>query len=64
MMYLGWAVIEHFPFLFPADDDSDTSPHDYEGGGSDTEYGQHGLSLASQLSVGQHAFTQMQVRFS
>ena len=38
-----------FPFLL-ADDDSDNCPHDFEGGGSDLEYGLadlNGLNLNS-----------------
>lgn len=51
-------------FLFTADDDSDVSPHDFEGGGSDFEYnhiGSNGLSIGSHLNIGQHSFSQMQV---
>ncbi|XP_037905992.1 protein GDAP2 homolog isoform X1 [Hermetia illucens] len=46
------------------DDDSDTSPHDLEGGNSDLEYGtvdiNSGLNLSPHLNIGQHAFSQMQ----
>lgn len=64
-----------FFFLLLADDDSDTNPHDLEGGGSDLEYGgandggsgsggsgtSGGLNLGSHFSIGQHSFAQMQV---
>lgn len=40
-----------------ADDDSDSSPHDFEGGNIDLEYG-----LSSHMNIGQHAFSQMQVK--
>ncbi|XP_055614157.1 protein GDAP2 homolog [Uranotaenia lowii] len=41
------------------DDDSDTSPHDLEMG-SDVEYNNINLSLATHLAGGTHSFTQMQ----
>lgn len=49
---------------FSADDDSDTSPHDLEGGDIDLEYGPmggSGYSLGSHFNIGQHSFSQMQV---
>lgn len=51
--------------LLSADDDSDTSPHDLEGGGSDHDYTSinitGGLGLSSHLNIGQHSFSEMQV---
>lgn len=43
-------------FHLPADDESDTSPHDVEGGNVDLEYGTVLLNLQNHQS-----FTQMQV---
>lgn len=45
--------------MIEADDDSDTSPHDLEMG-SDVEYNNINLSLATHLTGGTHSFTQMQ----
>ncbi|XP_055620860.1 protein GDAP2 homolog isoform X7 [Toxorhynchites rutilus septentrionalis] len=45
--------------MIEADDDSDTSPHDLEMG-SDVEYNNINLSLATHLSGGAHSFTHMQ----
>ncbi|XP_039440449.1 protein GDAP2 homolog isoform X5 [Culex pipiens pallens] len=45
--------------MIEADDDSDTSPHDLEMG-SDVEYNNINLSLASHLGGGTHSFTHMQ----
>lgn len=47
-----------FCFYFSvADDDSDVNPHDFEGSGSDHEYG----GFSTHLNIGQHSFSQMQV---
>lgn len=43
--------------FFSADDDSDTNPHDFEG--SDHDYG---VNMGTHLNIGQHSFSQMQVR--
>lgn len=45
--------------LHTADDDSDTSPHDLEGGNVDLEYGTAVLNMHNHQS-----FTQMQVGFN
>lgn len=45
--------------MIDADDDSDTSPQDLEMG-SDVEYSNINLSLATHLTGGTHSFTQMQ----
>lgn len=45
--------------MIEADDDSDISPHDLEMG-SDVEYNNINLSLASHLGAGTHSFTHMQ----
>lgn len=45
--------------MIEADDDSDISPHDLEMG-SDVEYNNINLSLATHLTGGTHSFTQMQ----
>lgn len=45
--------------VLSADDDSDSSPHDLEGGNDDLEYGTVLLNLQNHPS-----FTQMQVRVS
>lgn len=59
-------IIELIFIYSTADDESDVSPHDMEGGGIDLEYGSpngnsSGLSLGSHFSIGQHSFSQMQV---
>ncbi|XP_059615671.1 protein GDAP2 homolog isoform X1 [Phlebotomus argentipes] len=49
--------------MIGADDDSDTSPHDLEGGDVDLEYGPMGGSgygFGSHFNIGQHSFSQMQ----
>lgn len=43
--------------MFIADDDSDVNPHDFDGCGSDHEYG----GSSTHLNIGQHSFSQMQV---
>ncbi|XP_062541715.1 protein GDAP2 homolog isoform X4 [Armigeres subalbatus] len=45
--------------MIEADDESDTSPHDLEMG-SDVEYNNINLSLATHLTGGTHSFTHMQ----
>ncbi|EDS44794.1 ganglioside induced differentiation associated protein [Culex quinquefasciatus] len=54
-----WILIVLFVVSLSADDDSDTSPHDLEMG-SDVEYNNINLSLASHLGGGTHSFTHMQ----
>lgn len=60
-LLLVWNLIVLFVVSLSADDDSDTSPHDLEMG-SDVEYNNINLSLASHLGGGTHSFTHMQVR--
>lgn len=49
--------------IFIADDESDENPHNDIDGGSDLDcHYSNGFNLSSHLNIGQHSFSQMQVR--
>lgn len=57
ILLFEWETNPSWSHFISADDDSDTSPHDLEGGNADLEYG------SVLLNVNNHqSFTQMQVR--